>query len=526
MSNTLLAALMQLKGIDDSFIDATGQAVTVSDHNIKRIIQAMGVDASSESTLTSHYEAQESKHWLSLLPPVAVFQQSASYELEVRLPIDFVTDNLVYRITTETGENIEQHLTATDFPLLAVNEITDVEFQMYAVVLSATLAQGYHHLALLEEGNEEPLAIMTLIITPETCYQSPSLIQQKRVAVMTLATQQTLDDSIQYLGTNAIKSDINKAAQQGFQALHLKTAETSLPALWETILQLDLSILKEYDPVLPHFTVNNAADEYALFIDKLSLLRDAFSALPASTSSFTTFIEAGGERLKKQTNFAAVQYHCVNAGGELELNKDWPVAFQAYQNQALQDWLAENQEEVQFWYFCYWLIAQQGVLLEEYAKLQGIHLGFHQYAVIGGIKQGMSSWTEAEYYGKNVSVSQPELRETESSQRVETLPFIPDVLFQVAYQPYIDLLRGCMQNKGILHFQRSSELLRCWWAINGEDAKQGAFVFYNVYDMLNILALESVRQQCVIVADDIDAIEGLDALLTDAHVYNAKGLSF
>jgi len=524
MSNTLLAAIMQLKGIDDSFIDATGQPATVSDHNIKRIIQAMGVDASSESTLTSHYEAQESKHWLSLLPPVAVFQQAPSYELEVRLPIDFVTDNLLYRITTETGECIEQRLTATDFPLLAVNEITDVEFQMYAVELSVTLAQGYHHLALLEEGNEEPLAVMTFIITPETCYQSPSLIQQKKAAIITLAAQQKQGEVIQYLDVNAIKNNIDKAAQQGAQALQLKTAETNLPALWAKILQLDLSILKEYDAALPHLTVNNVVDEHSLFIHKLSLLRDAFSALPSS--SLTAFIEAGGERLKKQASFAAMQYHCVDTADELDFNKEWPVAFQAYQNQASQDWFTENQQEVQFWHFCYWLIAQQALLLEEYAKLQGIHLGFHQYGVIGGIKQGVSSWAEAEYYGENVYIGQPDLVETESNQRVETLPFIPDVLFQSGYQPYIDLLRGYMQNKGILHFQRSSELLRCWWAITGEDAKQGAFVFYNVYDMLNILALESVRHQCVIVADDIDAIEGLDALLMDAHVYDAKGLSF
>ena len=171
MSSLALDGFMQLKGIDPHFIDTEGNLATVLDEDIKAIVKQLGFDGGDDAALEAHYKEEEIRHWLSLLPAVSVFQKARSYDLEVRLPIDFVTDELLYRITTEDGVEIDLMLTATDFPLHAVNEISDVEFQLYLVNLSIDLNIGYHRLALLEVGNEEPLALMSLIITPESCYE-------------------------------------------------------------------------------------------------------------------------------------------------------------------------------------------------------------------------------------------------------------------------------------------------------------------------------------------------------------------
>jgi len=532
MSSTLLAAIMQLKGIDDSFVNAAGLPATVSDENIKRIIQAMGVDANSDESLASHYQAEETKHWLSLLPPVAVFQHASAYELEVRLPIDFVTDNLLYRITTENGELIELQLTATDFPLLAVNEISDVEFQMYALTLSTMLPQGYHHLALLEEGNEEPLAVMALIITPEHCYQPVEFASSSStVTAMAINTQLKQDNKVHYLDVNTIKLRIQEAALEGVKVLHLTPGETLLPECWQPIAELDLRAINEDVVALPTITAKTVGNEFALFIDKLAQLRDIFSTFSASmetstsTTSFSDFLLDGGETLTKKASFAAVQFHCLDPKASMKVTGEWPEGFQSYESEKTQIWLAAHQQEVRFWSFCYWLTTQQTLLLEAYATLQGIRLGCHQYGVIGAVKQSVTSWGDAKYYGSNVHIGQSEQAASDLTLPcAEVLPFIPDVLFQSAYQPYIQHLRVNMQGKGVLHFKQVSALLRCWWSIAEENTGQGAFVFYNVYDMVNILALESMRQHCVIVADDRDAIEGLGSLLAEASVYDANRL--
>ena len=176
MSSSTLDSFMQLKGIDLNFIDAWGKPTTVLDENVKTLINHMGFDASDDAALSAYYEQEELQHWLSLLAPVCVLQQAPEYQLEVHLPIDFVTDPLIYRITTEDGLQIDKTITATDFPLLGCKDISDVEFQLYEVTIEVPLAPGYHQLRLLEKGNDDPLAEMSLIITPETCF-TPTVIQ-------------------------------------------------------------------------------------------------------------------------------------------------------------------------------------------------------------------------------------------------------------------------------------------------------------------------------------------------------------
>jgi len=93
MTNSALNMFMELKGIDPDFVDAWGKPAKVSDNNIRNIIHKMGYDANNDNTLTAHYLEQENQHWLSLLPPVAIYQKDDTYILDVCLPIDFATDD-------------------------------------------------------------------------------------------------------------------------------------------------------------------------------------------------------------------------------------------------------------------------------------------------------------------------------------------------------------------------------------------------------------------------------------------------
>jgi (1->4)-alpha-D-glucan 1-alpha-D-glucosylmutase len=55
-------------------------------------------------------------------------------------------------------------------------------------------------------------------------------------------------------------------------------------------------------------------------------------------------------------------------------------------------------------------------------------------------------------------------------------------------------------------------LMRLYWAPPGEDARSGAYLNYPLNDLLGILALESTRNRCLIVGEDLgtvpDAVRG------------------
>ena len=65
--------------------------------------------------------------------------------------------------------------------LVGVAEFEEMECQAYRVTLDVQPALGYHQLILLEEGNDEPLATMRLIVAPKSCYKQAPIANGRKV---------------------------------------------------------------------------------------------------------------------------------------------------------------------------------------------------------------------------------------------------------------------------------------------------------------------------------------------------------
>jgi len=517
MSSKALDSFMQLKSIDPNFINASGEPSIVAEKNIKQIVKKLGFDADDESALLSYYQEEETRHWLSLLPPVSVFQQSASYELEVHLPIDFVTDQLVYRVTTEAGLQIDELLTATDFPLLAVNEFSEVEFQLYSVILPLHLEQGYHHLALLEPGNEEPLAVMHLIITPDTCYQSTHIQKDNKV----------VSTNISLAHLTADKSETNLLDSIKVQAL---------PELWTDLYHLDLKVVVEFKQyqaaqdllnTLNELTHNNAITVIKTKLAVLRILFDGFNhkRQEKTQDAFSRFIHDGGLELKQQATFAALHDQFVSEKKFIDYS-NWPEDFHSYSSQGTQDWIADNEQELCFGYYCHWIIKQQFEALDALIKSQSTTLKYHKQVIIGASKHSFTMWVDSEVYCPGINIETPLDCSTTSTQTMQCSPFKPDQLYQSGYQAFIRLLQSKMKHTGVLRIKHIVALLRLWWVPENAKREQGAFVYYNIYDMLNVLALESLRNECIVVSDDEPLPEGMNELLLEAGVCSSSLFDF
>lgn len=563
MTHSSLDLFMELKGIDPNFVDAWGKPAIVSEKHIKNIITKIGFDAEDDLVLLNHYQEQEKLHWLSLLPPVTVVQQSNRYNIDICLPIDFVTDALIYQVTTEDKKQIKQFITATDFSLVAVNEISEIEFQCYQVHLNLELPMGYHHLEVFEKGNEEPLASMSLIITPKVCFTPSQMQEGKKIWGTSVQLYCLKSESNWGIGDfSDLKLLLKKTAAHGGDFIGLNPIHALSPAFpnnaspyspssrkWLNILYSDLTAIEEFkhDAALQNkvnsdlFKNQLATLRNSKWVDyegvtslKLDVLRSLFANLNNGSvtsqkrlETLNQYIEDKDQSLLHQASYDALQFTFLAQDESLWGWPVWPKAFQSFQSEATQNWITDNKQEVLFWCYCQWVAELQLEEADQLAKSLGMTLGIYRDLAVGVAKGSSEIWANHSLYCELISIGAPPDILGPLGQSWGLPPISPDQLYKSAYQPFIELLQANMKHCGALRIDHVMALLRLWWVPDNATAKSGAYIYYPVQDLLNLLALESQRNQCLVIGEDLGTVpEGIELLLEEAGIYSYKVFFF
>ncbi|MEI6896393.1 MAG: 4-alpha-glucanotransferase [Psychromonas sp.] len=563
MTRSSLDMFMELKGIDPNFVDAWGKPAIVSEFHVKNLIHKMGYDANNEPQLLEHYQQQEKKHWLSLLPPVTVVQKSAHYSIEICLPIDFVNDALIYQVSTEEQQQIKESITAIHFPLVAVKEISDVEFHCYQIMLTLDLPLGYHRLDVFEPGNDEPLASMSLIITPHACFTPTAIQQGKKIWGSSVQLYSIKSENNWGIGDfSDLKLLLKNTATYGGDFIGLNPIHALSPALpnnaspyspssrnWLNILYSDLTNVEEFkhdkalqervasqdfQQKIKQLRATKWVDYESVTTLKLEVLRILFDNLNNDSVNskkrlkiFNQYVQAKGESLKQQASYDALQFKFLQQDAHLWGWPEWPDAFQSFQNKAVQEWIENQQHEVLFWCYCQWIAELQLEEAHQLAISLGMTLGIYRDLAVGVAKGSAEIWANHDLYCEQISIGAPPDVLGPLGQSWGLPPLSPDKLYEHGYQPFIDLLQSNMRNCGALRIDHVMALLRLWWVPDNADADAGAYIYYPVHDLLNILSLESQRNQCLVIGEDLGTVpEGIDVLLEDAGVYSYKVFFF
>jgi 4-alpha-glucanotransferase len=126
---------------------------------------------------------------------------------------------------------------------------------------------------------------------------------------------------------------------------------------------------------------------------------------------------------------------------------------------------------------------------------------------IGFDPNGADAWAWQDLIAFDATVGAPPDQFNLQGQNWGLPPFVPWRLRQAGYRPFIESIRATMAAGGGLRIDHVMGLFRLWWIPAETPATEGGYVRYPAEDLLDIVALESVRAKAVVIGEDLGTVE-------------------
>ncbi len=178
----------------------------------------------------------------------------------------------------------------------------------------------------------------------------------------------------------------------------------------------------------------------------------------------------------------------------------WPEELRHPQSSAVAAFAADHARRVGFHQWLQWLLDCQ-------LGAAGEPLGLVSDMAIGVVSDGADAWMWQDCFALGTRVGAPPDKFNRRGQDWGVAPFDPWRLRAAAYEPFVRTVRAGLRHAGGLRVDHVMGLFRLWWIPEGAGATDGAYVRYPWRDLLDIVALESVRAEAVVVGEDLGTVE-------------------
>jgi 4-alpha-glucanotransferase len=378
--------------------------------------------------------------------------------------------------------------------------------------LPPDLPIGYHDLHPDDGG-----PTTRLVIAPQ---QAAGVATQLRaVAVQVYAARSRASWGIGDLGDVAALA--RWSAGLGAGALLLSPLHAPMPVpdpdpspyyassrIWRNPLHLRIEDVPGWDPGDPELVElaqrgraldgRRTIDRGSAWWLKRTALERLWRARPPAGRRFARWRSEQGQALTRYATFCALAEHHRSGWGS------WPAEHRRPDAPAVARFAAEHADVVAFHAWLQWLLDGQHAAAA--AAAPGVGL-VHDLAV-GADPGGADAWLWQDLLAPGVRVGAPPDEFGPAGQDWGLPPFIPGRLRAAAYEPLAELFRAALRHSAGLRVDHVMGLFRLWWIPPGRGAADGAYVRYRSRELLDVLAIESVRAGAFVVGEDLGTVEG------------------
>lgn len=558
-----LAALADYCGIAPEYHDIWGGHHPTSAATRRALLAAMHLPMEADpAAVQARLDADD---WRRPLPPVRVVRAGEAVRVALVLPADATEQPWRWTMILENGGQDGGDFVPAALPRLGARELDGAALARFELELPAVAAAGYHRLTL-DDGSAE--LSMPLIVVPHHCHQPEAIRDGGRIwgpTVQLYGVRSARNWGIGDFGdllrlveyTGAAGGDI--VGVNPLHALfpdnpaHISPYSPSQRGFFN-VLYIDVEAVPEFAAcdaarhrvASAEFQARLAALRAAACVDYpgvaaakfevLRLLFDHFRAADGErTAAFARWRAGQGEALEHLVRYEALQARFRAADPAVWGWPAWPAEYRDPASPAVAAFAAEHAAELAWHAWLQWLADDQLAAVAARADACGLATGLYQDLAVGANPGGAETWSWGEVFagggnggapaGAHAGAPPDEINSV--GQDWGLPPFVPACLRAAAYAPFVAILRANMKHAGALRIDHVMGLMRVFWVPAGMPASEGAYVHYPFEDMLGIVALESQRNRCLVIGEDLGTVPaGFRPRLADCGVLSYHPLIF
>jgi 4-alpha-glucanotransferase len=536
--STMLDRLAGVAGLEPWYYAISGVKQETTLESKVLVLSALGFDVSSLAAAGASLARLEEEPWRRVLAPFIV-TPARSPEIDLFLPAETAQRSRQVRIELEGGESATNEFRPESLPLLGSRNIDGRRIEHRRLNLGAQ-TPGYRRVSLTSDAN----AISALALTPETSHLPPRLAAGQRlwgVAAHLYTLRSDSDWGIGDFGSLARscastgKVGCSAIGLNPFHALFSNRPEDASPyspssRLFLNPLYIDIAGeassrgVREIDELqrsASRLRASPLIDYAGVWQAKLTALQTLFANLRQQPEppELSHFVAEQGEALEQFALFSALaETHGLPW-------QSWPAELRNPET-ASRHADAQVQERAAFHRYVQFLADGQLKRAADAATSAGMEIGVIRDLAMGISPDGADAWMNQEAHVSGLRCGAPPDDFQPKGQEWGVLPLHPLGLRRNP-GPFAQLLRANMRHAGGLRIDHVIGLQRQFLVPLGAEPKTGCYVRFPFDDLLGILALESHRNRCIVVGEDLGTVpEGFRQRIHDMDIPGCAVLYF
>ena len=549
----LIDELAGLFGIIPEYWDVFGTRHVASVETRKIILRAMGLKLDSADDVKAAIAEKRDRHWNSFVEPVRVI---SVHDQPVRIPVYIPVKEgeegrltLSWSIEDERREKYEFMLSGDALAVIEQRWIGGTRYIKAELADGTGRGIGYYFITVtcrhpepvFPGGKDFIRQSSRLIVTPDSCYIPPELEHGRTWGL--------------YANLYAVRSESNwgigdftdlqkligtvagyRGGFVGINPLHaIPNKEpygispySPISRHYKNFIYLDVDRVPEVEESreaqairkseifrrqLDELKSEDLIDYKKIAFLKKSMLVYAFELFyeqhygkgTGRDEAFQRYVREEGAALESYALFQTLWEH-MNARNRTYVWQDWPEEYRNPCCEKVLEFREENEKDVLFYKFIQWLIDEQHGEAAGHALRLGIPVGIYHDLAIGSIGGGSNAWSYQDLMAGDMDVGAPPDDFNPNGQNWNFPPIIPDRLKETGYEFFVDIIRKNMRHNGALRIDHALGMFRLFWIPCGMPPVMGTYVTYPEEDLLRIIALESVRNRTMVIAEDLGTV--------------------